>query len=181
MQISHSQLLFFFQMMSNREGQNWPGHMGQLAVKMEKETSPAPASTASTPAPAPMPDPDTPLNLTKPKFLSGTNASSSPGSDSHSTGAGSSGQQEQPLAATAPKLFSPGLPLPRNYLNALPHAGLPPHLPAPCKLYWLCQFKANLVCDEIVGYLIIAFLQWAKSWLRTSREVRLVPQLLLLQ
>ena len=115
---------------SHRDGPSWAtAHLAQMTTQMEKESSPSPVSTAATPAPPPLPDPDTPLNLTKPKSsFSGATASSSPGSDTQSNGAGSSGHQEQPLAATAPKLFPPGLPMPRNYLPSLPYAGLPPHL-----------------------------------------------------
>lgn len=116
---------------SHREGPSWAtAHLAQMTTQMEKESSsPAPISSAVAPTAPPLQDLDAPLNLTKPKSTSsGATASSSPGSDSHSTGAGSSGQQEQPLAATAPKLFPPGLPIPRNYLPTLPYAGLPPHL-----------------------------------------------------
>lgn len=115
---------------SHREGPSWAtAHLAQMTTQMEKESSPAPISSAVAPTAPPLQDLDAPLNLTKPKSSSsGATASSSPGSDSHSTGAGSSGQQEQPLAATAPKLFPPGLPIPRNYLPTLPYAGLPPHL-----------------------------------------------------
>ncbi|XP_012279979.1 transcription factor SOX-13 [Orussus abietinus] len=117
-------------MSGHQEGPSWAtAHLAQMSTQMEKESSPTPASSAVAPAAAPLPDPDAPLNLTKPKSSSsGAPTSSSPGSDSHSTGAGSSGHQEQPLAATAPKLFPPGLPLARNYLPSLPYAGLPPHL-----------------------------------------------------
>lgn len=117
---------------SHREGPSWAtAHLAQMTTQMEKESpSPAPTSSAVAPTAPPLQDLDAPLNLTKPKSTSSgaTASSSSPGSDSHSTGAGSSGQQEQPLAATAPKLFPPGLPIPRNYLPTLPYAGLPPHL-----------------------------------------------------
>ena len=116
---------------SHREGPSWAtAHLAQMTTQMEKEASPTPISSAVAPTAAPLQDLDAPLNLTKPKSSSSgaTASSSSPGSDSHSTGAGSSGQQEQPLAATAPKLFPPGLPMPRNYLTTLPYAGLPPHL-----------------------------------------------------
>ncbi|XP_032674578.1 transcription factor Sox-5 isoform X6 [Odontomachus brunneus] len=116
---------------SHRDGPSWAtAHLAQMTTQMEKESSPAPISSAVAPTAPPLQDLDAPLNLTKPKSSSSgaTASSSSPGSDSHSTGAGSSGQQEQPLAATAPKLFPPGLPLPRNYLPTLPYAGLPPHL-----------------------------------------------------
>lgn len=115
---------------SHRDGQSWAtAHLAQITTQMEKERSPTPVSSAVAPTATPLPDPDAPLNLTKPKSSSsGATASSSPGSDSHSTGAGSSGHQDQPLAATAPKLFPPGLPMPRNYLPSLPYAGLPPHL-----------------------------------------------------
>ncbi|XP_051169395.1 transcription factor SOX-13 isoform X3 [Leptopilina boulardi] len=114
---------------SHRDGPSWAtAHLAQMTTKMEKETSPTPVS-AVTPTEHSFPDPDAPLNLTKPKSSSsGATASLSPGSDSQSNGAGSSGHQEQPLAATAPKLFPPGLPMPRNYLQSLPYAGLPPHL-----------------------------------------------------
>ncbi|XP_024942467.1 transcription factor Sox-5 isoform X2 [Cephus cinctus] len=118
-------------MSGHRDGPSWAtAHLAQMSTQMEKESSPTPASSAVVPAAASLPDPDTPLNLTKPKCSStGATASSSPGSDSHhSMGAGSSGQQEQPLAATAPKLFPPGLPMSRNYLPSLSYAGLPPHL-----------------------------------------------------
>ncbi|CAD6245249.1 GSCOCG00013604001-RA-CDS [Cotesia congregata] len=91
--------------MIQREPQGW--------TPLEKERSPTPVAAA--PTTAPLQDPDAPLNLTKPKC-----ADSSPGEGSSS--------QEQPLAATAPKLFPPGLPMPRNYLPSLPYAGLPPHL-----------------------------------------------------
>ncbi|XP_033216108.1 transcription factor SOX-13 isoform X2 [Belonocnema kinseyi] len=115
---------------SHRDASSWAtAHLAQMTTQLEKESSPTPVSTATTPAPTPLPDPDTPLNLTKPKSLSsGARASSSPGSDTQSNGAGSSGHQEQPLAATAPKLFQPGLPMPRNYHPNLPYGGLPPHL-----------------------------------------------------
>ncbi|OAD61409.1 Transcription factor Sox-6 [Eufriesea mexicana] len=116
---------------SHREGSSWgTAHLAQMATQMEKEASPTPISSAVAPTAPPLQDLDAPLNLSKPKSSSSgaTASSSSPGSDSHSTGAGSSGQQEQPLAATAPKLFPPGLPMPRNYLTTLPYAGLPPHL-----------------------------------------------------
>lgn len=116
---------------SHREGPSWAtAHLAQMTTQMEKEASPTPISSAVAPTAPPLQDLDAPLNLTKPKSSSSgaTASSSSPGSDSHSTGAGSSGQQEQPLAATAPKLFPPGLPMPRNYLTTLPYAGLPPHL-----------------------------------------------------
>lgn len=117
---------------SHRESQSWATvHLAQMTTHMDKERSPTPVSSAVAPSSAPpLQDPDAPLNLTKPKSASSgaTASSSSPGSDSHSTGAGSSGQQEQPLAATAPKLFPPGLPIPRNYLPSLPYGGLPPHL-----------------------------------------------------
>ncbi|EZA46883.1 Transcription factor SOX-6 [Ooceraea biroi] len=116
----------------HREGPSWAtAHLAQMTTQLEKESpSPAPISSAVAPTAPPLQDLDAPLNLTKPKSTSSgaTASSSSPGSDSHSTGAGSSGQQEQPLAATAPKLFPPGLPIPRNYLPTLPYAGLPPHL-----------------------------------------------------
>lgn len=113
---------------SQREGQSWAtAHLAQITIQMKKERSPTPVSSAVAPSAAPpLPDPDAPLNLTKPKCSSsGVPASSSPESDSHSTGAGSSGHQEQPLAATTPKIFSPGLSMPRNYLPSLPY---PPHL-----------------------------------------------------
>ncbi|XP_063992568.1 transcription factor SOX-5 isoform X2 [Diachasmimorpha longicaudata] len=116
---------------SHRESQSWAtAHLAQLTPHLDKETSPTPVSSAVAPAAPPLQDPDAPLNLTKPKSSSSgaTASSSSPGSDSHSTGAGSSGQQEQPLAATAPKPFPPGLPIPRNYLPSLAYGGLPPHL-----------------------------------------------------
>lgn len=116
---------------SHREGPGWAtAHLAQMTTQMEKEASPTPISSAVAPTAPPLQDLDAPLNLTKPKSSSSgaTASSSSPGSDSHSTGAGSSGQQEQPVAATAPKLFPPGLPMPRNYLTTLPYAGLPPHL-----------------------------------------------------
>lgn len=115
---------------SHRDASSWAtAHLAQMTTQMEKESSPTPVSTAATPAPPPLPDPDTPLNLTKPKSVSsGATASSSPGSDTQSNGAGSSGHQEQPLAATAPKLFQPGLPMSRNYHPNLPYGGLPPHL-----------------------------------------------------
>lgn len=116
---------------SHREGPSWAtAHLAQMTTQMEKEASPTPISSAVAPTAPPLQDLDAPLNLTKPKSSSSgaTASSSSPGSDSHSTGAGSSGQQEQPVAATAPKLFPPGLPMPRNYLTTLPYAGLPPHL-----------------------------------------------------
>jgi len=125
---------FYSQMISgHREpGPAWAtAHLAQMTSQLEKESSsPAPISSAVAPTAPPLQDLDAPLNLTKPKSTSSgaTASSSSPGSDSHSTGAGSSGQQEQPLAATAPKLFPPGLPIPRNYLPTLPYAGLPPHL-----------------------------------------------------
>lgn len=126
------EFLFHSQMISShREGPSWAtAHLAQMTTQMEKEPSPAPISSAVAPTAPPLQDLDAPLNLTKPKSSSSgaTASSSSPGSDSHSTGAGSSGQQEQPLAATAPKLFPPGLPIPRNYLPTLPYAGLPPHL-----------------------------------------------------
>lgn len=114
---------------SHRDGPSWAtAHLAQMTTKMEKESSPTPVS-AVTPTEHSFPDPDAPLNLTKPKSSSsGATASLSPSSDSQSNGAGSSGHQEQPLAATAPKLFPPGLPMPRNYLQSLPYAGLPPHL-----------------------------------------------------
>ncbi|KAK0078344.1 hypothetical protein PV326_009433 [Microctonus aethiopoides] len=120
---------------SRRENQGWATpHLTQTTTQLEKERSPTPITSsaiAQTPS-ANLPDPDAPLNLTKPKSSSsstGAPTSASPGSDSHhSTGAGSSGQQEQPLVATAPKLFSPGLPVSRNYLPNLSYAGLPPHL-----------------------------------------------------
>ncbi|XP_066603134.1 transcription factor SOX-6 [Prorops nasuta] len=118
----------------HRDGSSWAtAHLAQMTTQMEKESSPTPiSSTAVAPTAPSHQDLDAPLNLTKPKSSSSGGAthpsSSSPGSDSHSTGAGSSGQQEQPLAATAPKLFPPGLPIPRNYLPTLPYAGLPPHL-----------------------------------------------------
>lgn len=111
----------------HRDGPSWAtAHLAQMTTQMEKESSPTPTPAPQQP-PAPHQDPDTPLNLTKPKS-SGQTASSSPGSDSHSTGAGSSGHQEQPLAATAPKLFPPGIPMPRSFLPSLPYGGLPPHL-----------------------------------------------------
>ncbi|XP_044018964.1 transcription factor Sox-6-like isoform X2 [Aphidius gifuensis] len=119
-------------MISNhRDSQSWAtAHLAQMTTQLEKERSPTPVSSAIAPTTAPLQDPDAPLNLTKPKSSSSiiTAASSSPGSDSHSTGAGSSGQQEQPLAATAPKLFPPGLPMPRNYLPSMSYGGLPPHM-----------------------------------------------------
>ncbi|XP_011499370.1 PREDICTED: transcription factor SOX-5 isoform X2 [Ceratosolen solmsi marchali] len=115
---------------SHREGPSWAtAHLAQMSTQLDKERSPTPISTAATPAapPPPMPpDPDAPLNLTKPKS-SGAIANSSPSSDS-AVLAGSGQHQEQPLAATAPKLFPPGMAMPRNYLPSLPYAGLPPHL-----------------------------------------------------
>lgn len=117
---------------SHREGPSWAtAHFAQMTTQIKKESPPAtPISSAVAPTATSLQDLDAPLNLTKPKSSSpsATTSSSSPGSDSHSTGTGSGGQQEQPLAATAPKLFPPGLPIPRNYLPTLPYAGLPPHL-----------------------------------------------------
>lgn len=133
---------------SHREGPSWAtAHLAQMTTQMEKESSPTPISSAVAPTATPLQDLDAPLNLTKPKSSSSgaTASSSSPGSDSHSTGAGSSGQQEQPLAATAPKLFPPGLPIPRNYLSTLPYAGLPPHLsslPSPSEFLNLLTFSS---------------------------------------
>ncbi|XP_034933777.1 transcription factor SOX-5 isoform X3 [Chelonus insularis] len=118
-------------MISSHRDNNWTStHLGQVSVMDQKESLPTPVSSAVAPTAPPLQDPDAPLNLSKPKSSSETPASSSPRHESHSTGvAGSSGSgQEQPLAATAPKLFPPGLPLPRNYLPTLPYAGLPPHL-----------------------------------------------------
>ena len=133
---------------SQREGTSWATvHLAQMTTQIKKERSPTPVSSAVAPQTAPLQDPDAPLNLTKPKSLSsGARASSSPGSDSHSTGAGSSGQQEQPLAATAPQLFQPGLPMPRNYLQTLPYAGLPPHLgsmSSPSEFHTLVYYIRN--------------------------------------
>ncbi|XP_057335793.1 transcription factor Sox-5 isoform X2 [Microplitis mediator] len=103
----------------HRDTQSWAtAHLAQVSTQMEKERSPTPVSSAIAPTTAPLPDPDAPLNLTKPKSCANT----SPGHE------GASSSQEQPLAATAPKLFPPGLPMPRNYLPNLPYAGLPPHL-----------------------------------------------------
>lgn len=116
-----------------RDSQSWATvHLAQMTTQLEKERSPTPVTSAVTSTPMQQQDPDAPLNLTKPKSSSSSSGttlvSTSPGSDSHSTGAGSSGQQEQPLAATAPKVFQPGLPLPRNYLPSLSYGGLPPHM-----------------------------------------------------
>ncbi|XP_014224787.1 putative transcription factor capicua isoform X2 [Trichogramma pretiosum] len=111
-----------------------------------------PVATTPTPVSA---DPDAPLNLSKRKSDddSSANTASPPSSSEPSTEASAAAshhreqlhkehhqehhqhkrhreqqqqqQHEQPLAATAPKLFSAGMPLSRNYV---PYAGLPPHL-----------------------------------------------------
>lgn len=116
----------------HRDTQSWASaHLAQVtSQQMDKERSPTPVSSAVAPAAPPLQDPDAPLNLTKPKSssLAATASSSSPRSDSTGAGSSTGGQQEQPLAATAPKLFPPGLPMPRNYLPSLNYAGLPPHL-----------------------------------------------------
>lgn len=117
---------FLLQMISgHRDGPSWAtSQLAQMSSPVEKERSP-------TPAPAPLVtsppiDPDAPLNLSKPKSSSsGATASSSPSGSDSASGA----HQEQPLAATAPKLYPPGLPIPRNYIPTMPpYGGLPPHL-----------------------------------------------------
>ena len=120
---------------SHRDGPSWAtAHLAQMTTQMEKESSPTPVSTTVTSTAVQLPDPDTPLNLTKPKSSSASATASS--LDLQSNGAGISGHQEQPLTAAAPKLFPPGLTMPRNYLPSLSYAGLPPHLgslTSPCK------------------------------------------------
>ncbi|XP_049791277.1 transcription factor Sox-5-like isoform X2 [Schistocerca nitens] len=77
---------------------------------------PAPPSPPPPPAPA---DPDAPLNLSKPKGGGGA------GGGGLSMGAGAGASDQQPVAATTPKLLPPSLIVPRAFL---PYAGLPPPL-----------------------------------------------------
>lgn len=74
------------------------------------DKSPPPPAPSPPPPPAPLADPDTPLNLSKPKGLP--------------LGLQGLGEQ-QPVAATTPKLLPPSLLMPRAFL---PYAGLPPPL-----------------------------------------------------
>lgn len=123
--------------MNHRENLSWAtSHLAQMSAgQLEKEGSPTPSTTntvgSATPAPTtpvlPTPlsmDPDAPLNLSKPK-----SSSSSPSGDSpvNITQSSIGQHQVQPLAATAPKLFPPGMTMPGNFLPSLPYAGLPPH------------------------------------------------------
>ncbi|XP_047003390.1 transcription factor SOX-5-like [Schistocerca americana] len=79
---------------------------------------PAPPSPPPPPAPA---DPDAPLNLSKPKGGGGGGG----GGGGLSMGAGAGASDQQPVAATTPKLLPPSLIVPRAFL---PYAGLPPPL-----------------------------------------------------
>lgn len=100
---------------------NWisaTAHLAHMSANTEKR-SPTPQRTPSPPPPPA--DPDAPLNLTKPKSSSSGSAGSSPHSAAPS--AGLQTLNEQPVAATAPKLLPPSLVMPRAFL---PYAGLPP-------------------------------------------------------
>ncbi|XP_063913226.1 transcription factor SOX-13 isoform X3 [Zophobas morio] len=91
-------------------------HLAHMSATTEKR-SPTPQRT---PSPQPPPsDPDAPLNLSKPKSSSSGSAGSSP----QSAPAGLQTFNDQPVAATAPKLLPPSLVMPRAFL---PYAGLPP-------------------------------------------------------
>lgn len=91
-------------------------HLANITASTEKR-SPTPQRTPSPPPPPS--DPDAPLNLSKPKSSSSGSAGSSP----HSVPAGLQTFNDQPVAATAPKLLPPSLVMPRAFL---PYAGLPP-------------------------------------------------------
>ncbi|XP_044255104.1 transcription factor SOX-13 isoform X2 [Tribolium madens] len=91
-------------------------HLAHMSASSDKR-SPTPQRTPSPPAPPT--DPDAPLNLTKPKSSSSGSAGSSP----QSAPAGLQTFNDQPVAATAPKLLPPSLVMPRAFL---PYAGLPP-------------------------------------------------------
>lgn len=103
---------------------NWisaTAHMAQMSANTpssstEKRSPPR----QPTPSPPPsMSDPDTPLNLTKPK----SSSSGSTGSSPHNVPTSMQSYNEQPVAATTPKLLPPNLVMPRAFL---PYAGLPP-------------------------------------------------------
>jgi transcription factor SOX5/6/13 (SOX group D) len=91
-------------------------HLAHMSAATEKR-SPTPQRTPSPPPPPS--DPDAPLNLSKPKSSSSGSAGSSP----QSAPAGLQTFNDQPVAATAPKLLPPSLVMPRAFL---PYAGLPP-------------------------------------------------------
>ncbi|KAF5274296.1 hypothetical protein FQR65_LT04414 [Abscondita terminalis] len=102
---------------------NWisaTAHLAQMSASAatttnEKRSPPR----QSTPSPPPASDPDTPLNLTKPK----SSSSGSTGSSPHNMSVNMQPFNEQPVAATTPKLLPPSLVMPRAFL---PYAGLPP-------------------------------------------------------
>lgn len=99
---------------------NWlqaTAHLAHPPPAIEKRSPPPQRSP--TPPPPPPADPDTPLNLTKPKSSSSGSAGSSP----HSIPVSMQSVIEQPVAATAPKLFPPNLMMSRAFM---PYAGLPP-------------------------------------------------------
>ncbi|XP_056640799.1 transcription factor SOX-13 isoform X2 [Diorhabda sublineata] len=104
---------------------NWmsaTAHLSQMpniTAPPQEKRSPPPQPTPSPPPPTPS-DPDAPLNLSKPKSSSSGSARSSP----QSTPAAPI--QDQPVAATAPKLLPPNLMMSRAFL---PYAGLPPQFP----------------------------------------------------
>ncbi|XP_044748331.1 transcription factor SOX-13 isoform X3 [Coccinella septempunctata] len=109
------------QMLPPQQIPNWTAHlthMQQNPNNLDKKTPPLQRTPSPQVAPT---DPDAPLNLTKPKSCGSESAGSSP--HSSSTPMGFPHHNEQPVAATAPKLLPPGLVMPRPFL---PYAGLPP-------------------------------------------------------
>jgi transcription factor SOX5/6/13 (SOX group D) len=114
-----SKLRESLQMLPPHQMPSWisaTAHLAHMSAATEKR-SPTPQRTPSPPPPPS--DPDAPLNLSKPKSSSSGSAGSSP----QSAPAGLQTFNDQPVAATAPKLLPPSLVMPRAFL---PYAGLPP-------------------------------------------------------
>ncbi|XP_050297622.1 transcription factor SOX-5-like isoform X2 [Anthonomus grandis grandis] len=113
-------------------------HLNSQSLNNTSERHTPPQNNPSPPPPPPS-DPDAPLNLSKPKS-SMTNAGSGGGgggggSSPQAPPATSSSHQhrqslnDQPVAATVPRLLPPNLMMPnRAFLN---YAGLPPTFPVP--------------------------------------------------
>lgn len=119
---------WYKQMLPPHQVSNWisaaasAAHLAHIHQQQQNERRSPQHSTPPPPPPPPPPptDPDAPLNLTKPKFMNQVEVA---------TSAAQQHLNDQPVAATVPRLLPPNLMLPNRAF--LPYAGLPPSFPVP--------------------------------------------------